>query len=57
LKPVHNAGYTDIFILYLSFNQVNEFYTQIEKTGDHFKVTGGYFGEAFKSLADILNFT
>jgi hypothetical protein len=46
-----------LFEMYLSFNQINEFYTQIEKTGDHFEVTGGYFGEAFKTLADILNFT
>jgi hypothetical protein len=42
---------------YLFFNQINEFYAQIEKSGDHFKVTGGYFGEVFRTLADALNFT
>jgi hypothetical protein len=44
------------FKLSFSFNQINEFYAQIKNIGDHFQVTGGYFGEAFTTLAATLNF-
>ncbi|GFG35840.1 hypothetical protein Cfor_07254 [Coptotermes formosanus] len=36
---------------------INEFYAHIKNTGDHFQVTGGYFGEAFTTLAATLNFS
>lgn len=42
--------------IYFSINQINEFYAQIQYIGDRFQVTGGYFGEAFTTLAAALNF-
>ena len=37
--------------------QANEFYTNVKKINGKFQVVGGYFGETFKTLAQVLNFT
>ena len=49
-----NVPLVIIFIFFI--NQINEFYAQIQYIGDSFQVTGGYFGEAFTTLAATLNF-
>ncbi|PSN47436.1 Ionotropic receptor 110 [Blattella germanica] len=36
---------------------VNKFYTEVKKSGNQFQIVGGYFGEVFKTLAHLLNFT